>query len=811
MRRNRKRIIAALLAGFMVFAEIPAQAFAEEVNEVSVEDDAVVIEQETEEIPDSEENLQEQEGSQKEENLQEQESSKEQESSQEQENLQKQENLQAKECSYEQEFLEEGVKVTLNDEEGVIPEQADVSITLIEENELEYIKGEIQNKMETVTAERMASSGVEDQTLFERYYDLTPVVEDAYAFDFEITYLDDEGNPCIFEPKEGQTIEVSIEADGLSDVIADEMCEAALFHNPDRESISSGQPRTTYGSGRTLADAAKMGEPELLTEGVVVSEDEITFDAEHFSVYTVAFVRYAASADSEVLAAQKRAWNIINTYVDWNYFLIDPYKSSMQTAQYEELRKAAENAVAGCTTQYDKIKAITEFVADRTYYDYKYLNDKEKNPTNIEPYKVYKERRAVCGGYSFLVRTLLISVGIPCISIHGNNHAYNAAYDSTNRRWIFVDATWCSKNKYTVDDVFQYGGYSTRYFDMPLEEIAKLTSHEVYSMDGLLDGTENSAYYRMETEHDTTLPSDDLIWRKGNWHLVVSGAKQKNVKAVSGFAGLEVRKVIDRAFDKNKELTKIDLSSTNIESIGYASFYECKSLKTVKVPPALAVIDGFAFCGCTKLKKMNLSSTKVKEVSEAAFQLCKSLKSVSFPAGLKKVEKFAFFKCSKLKEIDLAGTKVSSLGYAAFYGCNKAKSLYIPSTVKSIGKFAFGCNTKSNIKTSAITTLSLKKIGYSNKKKYIWSYREAKRSSYAYHIKFDGNGATSGTMKNMLCGGGMEYKLSSNQFKREGYRFTGWNTKKNGKGKKYKNKEKIKNLATKNGKKIKLYAQWKAK
>ena len=116
MRRNRKRIIAALLAGFMVLLEIPAQVFAEEVKEEFVKDDDAEIEQETEEIPDSEESLQEQEC------------------------LQEQDRL------YEQEFLEEGVKVTLNDKEGVIPDQADVSITLVEENELEYIKGEIQNK-----------------------------------------------------------------------------------------------------------------------------------------------------------------------------------------------------------------------------------------------------------------------------------------------------------------------------------------------------------------------------------------------------------------------------------------------------------------------------------------------------------------------------------------------------------------------------------------------------------------------------------------------------------------------------------------
>ncbi|MGI6590247.1 MAG: metallophosphoesterase [Eggerthellaceae bacterium] len=51
-------------------------------------------------------------------------------------------------------------------------------------------------------------------------------------------------------------------------------------------------------------------------------------------------------------------------------------------------------------------------------------------------------------------------------------------------------------------------------------------------------------------------------------------------------------------------------------------------------------------------------------------------------------------------------------------------------------------------------------------------------------------------------------QLHKNTFKRSGYRFAGWNTKKNGTGKKYRNRQAVKNLTKKNGT-IKLYAQWK--
>ena len=56
---------------------------------------------------------------------------------------------------------------------------------------------------------------------------------------------------------------------------------------------------------------------------------------------------------------------------------------------------------------------------------------------------------------------------------------------------------------------------------------------------------------------------------------------------------------------------------------------------------------------------------------------------------------------------------------------------------------------------------------------------------------------------------GTSYTLTANAFKKKGYTFTGWNTKKDGSGKSYSNKEKVKNLTSKDGGSVTLYAQWK--
>ena len=63
-------------------------------------------------------------------------------------------------------------------------------------------------------------------------------------------------------------------------------------------------------------------------------------------------------------------------------------------------------------------------------------------------------------------------------------------------------------------------------------------------------------------------------------------------------------------------------------------------------------------------------------------------------------------------------------------------------------------------------------------------------------------------MKAQTIKRGKSTALSANKFTRNGYKFAGWNTKADGKGKSYKNKAKVKNL-TKAGKTVRLYAKWK--
>ena len=509
-------------------------------------------------------------------------------------------------------------------------------------------------------------------------------------------------------------------------------------------------------------------------------------------------------ASEEQIAAEQKAWTLINKYADPDYFLTDPERNAITDAQFEELRQAALQAVAGCTTQYEKIKAIMAFVADRTYYDYyAYYNNK---PSYWSPYEVYEQKRAMCSGYASLMRTLCISIGIPCMDLEGHAHEYNAVYDSENAKWIFVDATWCSSNSYTVDKEWEYHGYSYRCFDLTPEEIAELSSHQIYRIDGLL---KDGLYYSLILSK----------WLRGDWYFELAAVKNKNIRQVKcgGFEDIDVLEVNDGAgvFADCTLLEEADLSQTGITVIESRLFLNCTSLKTVKLPKTLTMIYGAfenctslekvdlsqtgitelegtfeggsaletvklpenitkigfgTFTGCSSLEKMDLSQTLVTEIGGSAFSACSGLKTVKFPKTLTVIDSYAFLSCKNLTgELDLSQTAVKTIGICAFYKDGGVLGkIRLPKTITEIGSEAFSWETTDGPeKIYVITSLSKDKINAEAFKRNV----PVVVCPYLYTIKFDGNGAAKGKMSEKACAAGQKEKLSKNKFEKKGYTF----------------------------------------
>lgn len=88
--------------------------------------------------------------------------------------------------------------------------------------------------------------------------------------------------------------------------------------------------------------------------------------------------------------------------------------------------------------------------------------------------------------------------------------------------------------------------------------------------------------------------------------------------------------------------------------------------------------------------------------------------------------------------------------------------------------------------------------------KTIYAYYRAN----GYQVKFDGNGATSGSMDNEQYYYGVSKNLTTNAFQRTNYNFVGWNTDKDAKTALYVDKESVSNLSATDGDVVTLYAIW---
>lgn len=142
----------------------------------------------------------------------------------------------------------------------------------------------------------------------------------------------------------------------------------------------------------------------------------------------------------------------------------------------------AEELTGGITNDYEKLQAIHDWVAEEIYYDKDFLNGKTKR-TNINSIAVLNNRYAVCSGYANLTNDLLAAAGIPSRQVIGYalgitgadnwddvdllnvdpNHVWNEVY--IDGRWIIVDATWDSSNKYEGEKFTDGEGISQLYFD----------------------------------------------------------------------------------------------------------------------------------------------------------------------------------------------------------------------------------------------------------------------------------------------------------------------------------------------------------
>ena len=448
------------------------------------------------------------------------------------------------------------------------------------------------------------------------------------------------------------------------------------------------------------------------------------------------------------------------------------------------------------------------------------------------------------------------------------------------------------------------------------ENCSSLTSIEIpsrvvyiglYAFDGcssltrIVVDNQNTAYASEES---------NCIIQKSTNTLIVGCSRTKIPSSVTSIGY--------SAFRNCSSLTSIEIPDS-VTSIGDYAFIDCSSLTSIKIPSSVTSIGWYTFSGCSSLTSIKIPDS-VTSIAANAFQRCSSLTSIKIPDSVTSIGEDAFDGCSSLTiycpdgstakqyaidnnipyqlteattcthsntelrnaasatctkagytgdtyckdcgELVSKGKSIAALGHSykatvtkqptvdaegvRTYTCSRCKASYtekiakltVTYTVKFDGngadsgsvanqKMTYGSKTALNAnkfqkKGYTFKSWNTKKDGtgtaYANKAdgSKLTKTNGATVTLYAqwtenkYTITFNGNGSTSGSMKKLSnCKYGKKYTLTKNGFKKKGYTFTGWNTKKDGSGKTYKNKAEVKNLSSKADGKVTLYAQWK--
>jgi hypothetical protein len=163
----------------------------------------------------------------------------------------------------------------------------------------------------------------------------------------------------------------------------------------------------------------------------------------------------------------------------------------------------AAEITAGITDDYQKARAIYDWVCDNMYYDNDYYYGNGPKSDSSET------MRGVCADYTNLTHFLLTGAGIPAKTIIGSmrklgSHAWNEAF--VDNHWITIDTTIGSTNKYengeympgainTPSDRAAYRSTDARErylddgyggcFDVRLENFSRSHTYTDYSEDHL--------------------------------------------------------------------------------------------------------------------------------------------------------------------------------------------------------------------------------------------------------------------------------------------------------------------------------------
>lgn len=195
----------------------------------------------------------------------------------------------------------------------------------------------------------------------------------------------------------------------------------------------------------------------------------------------------------------------LEPYSYWVYtFNPDKYVNSLN-AEVDKIVKGASR----CTTTYDKVKYVHDYLAENVIYDYDMLDELDSSfrSTSTEQglsiYGALVNGKAVCGGYSETFFFLMNKLGVDCHYIQGDAggyHAWNCL--EIDGEYYYMDVTWddIDTQKDDAGNVLNDNGVVYRYFCVTSGEFSRTHTPDSdfivpYANDTDYDYFKHSGYY----------------------------------------------------------------------------------------------------------------------------------------------------------------------------------------------------------------------------------------------------------------------------------------------------------------------------
>lgn len=185
-----------------------------------------------------------------------------------------------------------------------------------------------------------------------------------------------------------------------------------------------------------------------------------------------------------------------------------PWKS-VSDSDLNYVEQKAKEITQDCTTDYEKIYAVSKYLSQNVCYDFDYYTHDAYPYTqlNLNPRDVLVNESTVCSGYAVTAASMLQLLGIPCVYVDSPNHAWNIAHDGT--RWVMFDATWISASRMEYGIKEKNPNLRMDWFDFSLTQANNNTYHLINGLPTPSGSLPQPQILAQPLDHDI-LPTDPL-------------------------------------------------------------------------------------------------------------------------------------------------------------------------------------------------------------------------------------------------------------------------------------------------------------